>query len=162
MGWIFPRLQYWFCWIGFIFFYAKETHNKHNDFAQLKVTTINFVLYPGFSLSAWKEKQGIALADPLPPWAQVLLLEELDIAQYMESAQCVRGSGLFANSVKTGTDTGFNQNAATTPQCELICWIFLFDVHSRFMKQEIYIRYLRNEVNSYLSYMSITGLMQVI
>ena len=99
----------------------REIHNKCNDFAQLKVTTINFVLHSGFSLSAWKEKQGIALADPLPPWAQVLLLEELDIAQYMESAQCVRGSGLYTNSVKTGTDTGFNQNAATTPQCELIC-----------------------------------------
>ena len=99
----------------------RETHKNHNDFSQLKETTMIFVLYPGFSLSAWKEKQGIALADPLPPWAQVLLLEELDIAQYMESAQCVRGSGLYANSVKTGTDTGFNQNAATTPQCELSC-----------------------------------------
>lgn len=84
-----------------------------------KLIEINFCI-TGFSLSAWKDKQGIAAADPLPAWAQVLLLEELDIAQYMDSAQCVRGTGLYGNTVKLGTDTGFNQNAATTPQCRIL------------------------------------------
>lgn len=72
----------------------------------------------GFSLSAFKNNQGIPAADPLPAWAQALLLEELDIAQYMDTAQCRRGAGLYSNTMKSGQDTGFNQNAVSTPQCE--------------------------------------------
>lgn len=52
-------------------------------------------------------------------WPELLLFEELDIAQYVYSTQCARGSGLYTSSSVSGVDIGFNTDAASYSQSKI-------------------------------------------
>lgn len=49
----------------------------------------------GFSLSKWKSDEKVPTLVQFPEWAKHLLLEYLDIAQYMNPIPCKRGVGMF-------------------------------------------------------------------
>lgn len=49
----------------------------------------------GFSLSKWKSDEKVPTLVQFPKWAKQLLLEHLDIAQYMDPIPCKRGVGMF-------------------------------------------------------------------
>lgn len=49
----------------------------------------------GFSLSKWKSDEKVPTLVQFPEWAKNLLLEYLDIAQYMNPIPCKRGVGMF-------------------------------------------------------------------
>ncbi|XP_062596534.1 uncharacterized protein LOC134257978, partial [Saccostrea cucullata] len=57
----------------------------------------------GFSLSEWKQKEKVSNSTQIPAWAKYLLLEHLDIAQYMEPSPCKRGAGRFSKPISTGS-----------------------------------------------------------
>lgn len=62
------------------------------------------VWFEGFSLSKWKRDEKVPTG-VFPTWAKHLLLEHLDISQYMNLIPCKRGSGMFSDqNVKTATN----------------------------------------------------------
>ncbi|XP_062582876.1 uncharacterized protein LOC134244633, partial [Saccostrea cucullata] len=74
----------------------------------------------GFSLSAWRRQHSVPFGIPLNTWTKALLLEHLDIAQYRESNECIRGKGYYTCTNYGGVGTGFNLNASRIPQlCQL-------------------------------------------
>lgn len=85
---------------------------------QTSYTCILSEILEVFSLSQWKREHDIQFGVPLSTWTKALLLEHLDIAQYRESTECQRGSGLYTSSTYNYRNTGFNLNASHTSQCE--------------------------------------------
>lgn len=51
--------------------------------------------FEGFSLSKWKRDEKVPIGVRLPVWAKQLLLEHLDIAQFMNTIPCKRDTGIF-------------------------------------------------------------------
>lgn len=75
--------------------------------------------FAGFSLSDWRSSNGVPAGGSMSGWPELLLYEELDIAQYVYSTQCVRGAGLYTSSSVSGVNIGFNTDAASYSQCKL-------------------------------------------
>jgi hypothetical protein len=61
----------------------------------------------GFSLSKWKRDEKVPVGVRFPDWAKYLLMEYLDIAQYMNPVACQRGVGIFY-------DPNLNQNSTNS------------------------------------------------
>ena len=76
------------------------------------------IILTGFSLSDWRSSNGVPAGAPMTGWPEALLYEELDIAQYLYSAQCSRGSGLYTSSMAAGISIGFNTDAGSNPECK--------------------------------------------
>lgn len=57
--------------------------------------------FKGFSLSKWKRDEKVPIGVQLPDWAKQLLLEHLDISQFMDSIPCKRDTGIFFHQNET-------------------------------------------------------------
>lgn len=88
----------------------------------LKQFLLSFILwhgFAGFSLSNWRSSNGVPAGTSMTGWPELLLFEELDIAQYVYSTQCVRGTGLYTSSSVSGVNIGFNTDAASYSQSKI-------------------------------------------